>query len=72
MHLGPKAVVVALKIELKRELDLEHVESTIDRIEAAIREKLPHMRYIFVEPDAHYVVDRDSDAPIVTPKTEGR
>lgn len=72
MHLGPKAVVVALKVELKRDLDLDGIEAAIDRIEAAIRGKLPHMRYIFVEPDAHYVVDRDRAAPIVTPKTEGR
>ncbi len=72
MHLGPKAVVVALKVELKRDLDLEHVEGAIDRIEAAIRSKLPHMRYIFIEPDAHYTVERDSGAPIVTAKTEGR
>lgn len=72
MHLGPKAVVIALKIELTRDLALGEVEATIDRIEAAIRSKLPHMRYIFVEPDANYVVDRDSAAPVVTPQTEGR
>ncbi len=72
MHLGPKAVVVALKVELQRDLDLSGVESTIDRIEAAIRKELPHMRYIFVEPDADYVQDRDREAPIVTPTTEGR
>lgn len=72
MHLGPKAVVVALKVELRRDLDLEHVESAIDRVEAAIRKELPHMRYIFVEPDAHYAADRDSGAPVVTPTTEGR
>jgi cation diffusion facilitator family transporter len=72
MHLGPKAVVVALKVELKRDLDLEHVEATIDRIEAAIRAKLPHMRYIFVEPDAHYAIKHDEAAPIVTKYTEGR
>ena len=72
MHLGPKSVVVALKVELKRDLDLDHIEATIDRIEAAIRAELPHMQYIFVEPDAHYVAQRDSGAPIVTPKTEGR
>ena len=72
MHLGPKSVVVALKVELKRDLDLEHIEGAIDRIEAAIRAELPHMQYIFVEPDAHYVAQRDSGAPVVTPKTEGR
>lgn len=72
MHLGPKAVVVALKVELKRDLDLDHVETAIDRIEASIREKLPHMRYIFIEPDAHYTAKHDVGAPIVTPTTEGR
>lgn len=72
MHLGPKAVVLALKVELRKDLDLAHVEAAIDRIEAAIREKLPHMRYIFVEPDAHYHQARDSGAPIVTKQTAGR
>lgn len=72
LHLGPKSVVIALKVEMDPALDLAGVESTIDRIEAAIRKKLPHMSYIFVEPDAHYKLDRDSNAPIVTPKTEGR
>ncbi|MFO0685478.1 MAG: cation diffusion facilitator family transporter [Sandaracinus sp.] len=72
MHLGPKAVVLALKVELRSDLDLAHVEATIDRVEASIREKLPHMRYIFVEPDAHYRQARDSGAPIVTKQTAGR
>lgn len=72
MHLGPKAVVLALKVELKPDLDLAHIEGAIDRVEAAVREKLPHMRYIFIEPDAHYRQTRDSGAPIVTKETAGR
>jgi cation diffusion facilitator family transporter len=72
MHLGPRSVVVALKVELAPDLDLAHVEATIDRIESAIRAELPHMTYIFVEPDTHYSVERDGGAPIVTPRTAGR
>ena len=72
MHLGPKAVVLALKLEFARDLDLAGIESTIDRVESAIREKLPHMTYIFVEPDTHYALERDRGAPVVTPNTAGR
>jgi cation diffusion facilitator family transporter len=72
MHLGPKSVVIALKVELAPELDLAHVEATIDRVETAIRAELPHMTYIFIEPDTRYSIELDRAAPIVTPRTVGR
>ncbi len=72
MHLGPKSVLLALKVELDRELDVSGVEKTIDALEHRIREELPHMRYIFVEPDGDYVLPLDPNRPVVTKETEGR
>jgi cation diffusion facilitator family transporter len=63
MHLGPKNVVLALKVELDRGLDVGGVERAIDALEQRIREELPHMRYIFVEPDGDYALALDPDRP---------
>lgn len=64
MHLGPKNVILALKVELDRGLDIGGVEKCIDALEAAIREALPHMRYIFVEPDGDYALKLDPNRPL--------
>lgn len=72
MHLGPKSVLLALKVELDRGLDVAGVERSIDALEQRIREEMPHMRYIFVEPDGDYVLPLDPNRPVTTPETEGR
>lgn len=64
MHLGPKHVLLALKVAFDRALSIEEVEGAIDALESRVREELPHMRYIFVEPDADYLVDKDPERPI--------
>jgi divalent metal cation (Fe/Co/Zn/Cd) transporter len=64
MHLGPKNVILALKVEMARELDVRGVEQTIDALENRIREELPQMRYIFVEPDGDYAVQLDPNRPL--------
>lgn len=63
MHLGPKHVLLALKVEFDRTLDLEGLERAIDELERKIREALPHMRFIFVEPDSDYLLDKDPERP---------
>lgn len=63
MHLGPKAVVLALKVRFTPDLDLAGVEGTIDALETAIRKELPHMHYIFVEPDGDYRAALDPERP---------
>jgi len=68
MHLGPKQVILALKVGFEPSLDLAGVEKAINALETRIREELPHMRYIFVEPDAHYQAPLDPDAPRPTAK----
>lgn len=62
-HLGPRTVILALKVELVPGIDLAGVEDSIDRIELAIRKELPHMRYIFIEPDTDYRVELDPERP---------
>ena len=63
MHLGPKHVLLALKVGFDRQLGIEQIETAIDAYEQAIREAMPHMRYIFVEPDHDYVVEKDPERP---------
>ncbi|MBZ0121993.1 MAG: cation diffusion facilitator family transporter [Sandaracinaceae bacterium] len=75
MHRGPEDVLLALKIAFRRDLGVAEVEAGIDRIEDAIRKELPRMVHIFVEPDAHYEVERDADlagvaAPLRAPAQE--
>ena len=63
-HLGPRTVILALKVELTPGIDLAGVEAAIDHIETAIRRELPHMRYIFIEPDTDYRIELDPARPI--------
>ena len=51
MHLGPTNVILAMKVAFDRGLGVGDLERTIDALEDAIRAAMPHMRYIFVEPD---------------------
>lgn len=54
MHVGPEAVILALKVRFEPNMALERIESVIDDIEARVRESVPEMRRIFVEPDSDY------------------
>ncbi len=53
-HLGPATVLLALKVRFPAGVSVERLESTIDRLETKIREQLPQMKRIFVEPDGDY------------------
>jgi cation diffusion facilitator family transporter len=59
MHLGPEAVILALKVRFEPKMALEEVERVIDDIEARVRAAEPEMSKIFVEPDSDYDADRD-------------
>ncbi|HYQ03327.1 MAG TPA: cation diffusion facilitator family transporter [Polyangiaceae bacterium] len=59
MHLGPEAVILALKVRFEPKMPLEDVERVIDDIEARVRENAPEMRRIFVEPDSDYDATQD-------------
>ena len=53
-HLGPETILMALKVRLSPELDVAGVEAAVDRLEERVREKLPAMKRIFVEPDGDF------------------
>lgn len=54
LHLGPDAILLALKVRFRAGLTLEEVEHAVDGIEERIRAGLPEMKRIFVEPDSDY------------------
>jgi len=61
LHLGPEAVILALKVRFSADLPLPEVERVIDNLEARVRAEMPSMKRIFVEPDADYDATRDPE-----------
>jgi cation diffusion facilitator family transporter len=59
MHLGPDAIILALKVRFRPAMPLEELERVIDDIESRVRAELPEMKKIFVEPDSDYDSERD-------------
>ena len=64
LHLGPDAVLLALKVRFDPDLAVPEVERVINDLEARVRAHLPIMRRIFVEPDGAYDQAKDPDYPI--------
>ncbi len=52
MHLGPEFVVLAMKVAFRPGSSLEEVERVTDEIERQVREGVPEMKKIFIEPDS--------------------
>lgn len=51
-HIGPDDVLVAATVEFDRTLSADEVARVIDEIEARIREAVPLVRLIYLEPDS--------------------
>jgi cation diffusion facilitator family transporter len=49
MHMGPHEILLALKINFKKELTSSDVATAIDRIEISIRSKHPNVKRIYIE-----------------------
>jgi cation diffusion facilitator family transporter len=60
MHLGPEAIILALKVRFRPRMLVEEVERVIDDVEARVRADQPEMKKIFIEPDSDY--DESQDA----------
>ncbi|HEY3665882.1 MAG TPA: cation diffusion facilitator family transporter [Polyangiaceae bacterium] len=60
MHLGPEAVILALKVRFRPKMVLEELETVIDDIEVRVRAAAPEMKKIFVEPDSDYDIEQDT------------
>ncbi|HEX7597876.1 MAG TPA: cation diffusion facilitator family transporter [Polyangia bacterium] len=54
-HLGPDTVLLALKIRFAPQLTVAEVEKAVDELEARVRDQVPIMKRIFVEPDGDFV-----------------
>jgi cation diffusion facilitator family transporter len=52
MQLGPNQVLLTVNIQFRRNLDLQQLESAIERIENRIREKEPMIERIFIEAES--------------------
>lgn len=50
MYLGHEAVLLGLEVDLRDDLDDPTAEAVIPRIETAVKEALPVLRYVYVEP----------------------
>jgi cation diffusion facilitator family transporter len=66
LHRGPSDVLVAMKVDFERGLAVGRVEDLVNTIERNIRADLEQMQHIFIEPDAAYEHDLDSDHPSPT------
>ncbi|MDB4965739.1 MAG: putative transport protein [Myxococcales bacterium] len=50
MHMAPEEVIAAIKVRFIGNLDTRTLEMRINEIEAALREAVPHLRRIYIEP----------------------
>jgi divalent metal cation (Fe/Co/Zn/Cd) transporter len=58
LHIGPDALLVGAKLELDAELHFAQVADVINALEARLREGVPAIRTIYVEPDVHLAPPR--------------
>jgi cation diffusion facilitator family transporter len=61
LQLGPDAILLALKVRFRDGLALADVEAAVDVLERRIREEVPQMKRIFVEPDSRYDAALDAE-----------
>ena len=52
MHFGPHEVLLALDVEFQPQLSSKEIADAINRVEAAIRDRHPEIRHIFIEAKA--------------------
>lgn len=50
MHMAPAEVLAAIKVRFLGNIDARTLELRINEIEAALRQSLPHLRRIYIEP----------------------
>lgn len=62
MHLGPREVLLNLKVIFRPEMSLDEVTVAVDRLEARIRGRYPEIRHIYVEPGRSTLAEAGSEA----------
>jgi divalent metal cation (Fe/Co/Zn/Cd) transporter len=53
LHLGPDQLLVGAKLELESSLDFAGVAGVINQAEDAVRDSVPTVRILYLEPDIH-------------------
>jgi len=66
LHLGPDAILLALKVRFRAGMALSELERTVDALEERVRAEIPEMKRIFVEPDGDYVEALDPERRATT------
>ncbi len=61
MHLGPDAILLALKVRFREGMSLGEIESAINALEERVRSAVPEMTRIFIEPDSVYDESKDPE-----------
>lgn len=67
MHLGPDSILLALKVRFQAGLAVADIERVIDALEDRVREAVPEMKRIFVEPDGDYEEAKDPERATTSP-----
>ena len=73
MYFGPTTLLLNLNVRFAATLSRDAIESTIDRIELALRTRFPHIRHIFLEaeslrPPTTQLSDRLTDPSYPSPQ----
>jgi cation diffusion facilitator family transporter len=67
MHLGPDSILLALKVRFQEGLAVADIERVIDALEDRVRQAVPEMKRIFVEPDGDYEEAKDPERVTTSP-----
>lgn len=70
MYFGPQNVLLTMDIQFAPRLSGAAIERAVDRVEAAIREAFPEVRYIYLEVQAIRAGSRGEDMPFPEPPEE--
>ena len=52
LHFGPRNILLTMNVSFSPDLDTAALETVVDRIESAVRQRLPAVRQIFIEADS--------------------
>lgn len=62
MYFGPHNVLLTMNLQFRQDLSSREIEQTIDRVEAAVRERHPVVREIYLEADSVRTLARRENA----------
>jgi cation diffusion facilitator family transporter len=67
MALGPSTLLVAARLDLADGMDSDRIETLAAELDSALREEIPAVRYVFLDP-----TNREEPAPGSSPELDGR